>query len=455
MFPGFSSFLTRRMETSDRAILLCLRWLFFLVLLFLFLYSVDDKATILSQPQMLLRLGLLASYGLSNIALTWATRRGFSLVRWSMPIFLIDLGLIGAVLYNSVGPDMDLYLMCFLIIYLSTLGRQIRDAMPVAIVACVLYGVLLYHRHPQADLMNPIILLRFPFFLIFALFTSYLSHKTEESRRKIEQMQEVQHLLANELRQAMTELRDKQAMLLQAEKLSAMGNMAGALAHEIRNPLSVIVGYVEDILTDLPPQETLIKVLESVRRSAVRCQDLMNNLLSFARRPKESEHFLLKDALEETLTLVRMSAKMTQVQCLFDVRANPTVAARRSEIQQVFINLMGNAVDAMPKGGTLTVILEEEVSAGVNWVKVSIQDTGTGIPEDIRKRIFEPFFTTKPVGKGTGLGLSIVQDIVRSCGGLLQVQSELHKGTTFVVHLPRESAAAESQEPDLKTVASS
>jgi two-component system, NtrC family, sensor kinase len=344
---------------------------------------------------------------------------------------------------------MDLYLMCFLIIYLSTLGRQVRDALPLALIACLLYGVLLVHRHPKVDLMDPQLLLRFPFFLIFALFTSYLSHKSEEGKRKIEQMKEVQHLLSSELQKAMVELRDKQTMLLQAEKLSAMGNMAGALAHEIRNPLSVIVGYVEDILQDLPPPETLHKVLEAVRRSAVRCQELMDNLLSFARRPKESEPFLLKDALEETLTLVRMSAKMSQVQCLLDVRATPTIVARRTEIQQIFINLMSNAVDAMPKGGTLTVILDEDHTAGKDWVKVSVQDTGTGIPEDARKRIFEPFFTTKPIGKGTGLGLSIVQDIVRNCQGVLEVVSELHKGTTFVVYLPLEDvpAAAASIEP--------
>jgi signal transduction histidine kinase len=427
------AFFSKRLETSDRAILLYLRWLFFMVLCFLFLYSSDEAA---STSAFWTRIGLLGCYALSNIVLTWATRRGFSLERWSMPVFLIDLALIGMVLYHSVGMDMDLYLMCFLIIYLSTLGRRVRDALPLALVACVLYGLLLFHRHPKADLMDPQLLLRFPFFLVFALFTSYLSHKSEEGRRKLEQMKEVQHLLSSELQKAMVELRDKQTMLLQAEKLSAMGNMAGALAHEIRNPLSVIVGYVEDILQDMPPPDVLHKVLESVRRSAVRCQDLMSNLLSFARRPKESERFLLKDALEETLTLVRMSAKMSQVQCLLDIRATPTISARRTEIQQIFINLMSNAVDAMPKGGTLTVILDEDHSAGKDWVKVSVQDTGSGIPEDARKRIFEPFFTTKPVGKGTGLGLSIVQDIVRSCQGVLEVQSELHKGTTFVVYLP-------------------
>ena len=98
------------------------------------------------------------------------------------------------------------------------------------------------------------------------------------------------------------------------------------------------------------------------------------------------------------------------------------------------------------------VILEEDQSGGQPWVKVSIQDTGTGIPEDVRKRIFEPFFTTKPVGKGTGLGLSIVLDIVRSCRGVMEVQSELHKGTTFVVHLPLDSSPVNSDVPEKEAV---
>jgi signal transduction histidine kinase len=440
MVTKIRQYLSFRVDASDRWIVLSLRWLFFMVLLFIFLYSASETAPL---RQSTTRLSLLLAYAVSNLILTWVTRRGFNLQRWSIPVFVFDLLLIGLVLYNSIGADMDLYLMCFLIVYLSTMGRQIKDAIPVAAIAGLIYALLLFHRHPNTNLMDPQLLLRFPFFLIFALFSSYFAHKTEEGRQRIAQMQQVQHMMAEELQRAMVELRDKQTMLLQAEKLSAMGNMAGALAHEIRNPLSVIVGYVEDVLREMPPPETLQKVLEAVRRSAVRCQELMNNLLSFARRPKENETFLLRDALEETLTLVRMSAKMSQVQCLLDVRANPTVEARRSEIQQVFINLMSNAVDAMSSGGTLTVILEEEHSGGQRWIKVSIQDTGDGIPDEIRKKIFEPFFTTKPVGKGTGLGLSIVQDIIRTYSGLLEVQSELHKGTTFIVRLPLQTLSAD------------
>jgi signal transduction histidine kinase len=218
--------------------------------------------------------------------------------------------------------------------------------------------------------------------------------------------------------------------------MTAMGHMAGALAHEIRNPLSVIVGYVTDLLENRPPEDVLVKPLSAVRRSAERCNELMDNLLRFARRPKELEEFKVKDAIQEAMTLVRMSAKMSQVQCNLDARCDPVWSARRSELQQILINLMSNAVDAMPKGGTITVILEEDDSANRKWIKISVQDTGEGIPPEIRRRIFEPFYTTKSPGKGTGLGLSIVRDIVGNYQGVLEVQSEVHQGTTFVVRLP-------------------
>ncbi len=163
------------------------------------------------------------------------------------------------------------------------------------------------------------------------------------------------------------------------------------------------------------------------------------------------ETFKLKDALQEAITLVRMSAKMTQVQCNLDVHADPIMSARRNEIQQIFINLMSNALDAMQNGGTLTVILEEDTIAGQPWVRVSVKDTGEGISPEIRKRIFEPFFTTKAPGKGTGLGLSIVRDIVGNYQGVLEVQSEPHQGTTFIVRLPcRQTVQAE---PSMETEA--
>ena len=428
-----------RIETTDRAVLLWIRWLFFLVLSFLVLYTYNDKASL---GEVWLKVGLLAFYAVSNALLTWATRTKFELDRWSRPIFLTDIVLVLTSLYFSAGADRELYLLCFIIIYMSTLGRRVRDVIPLTLIASLLYALFLYHQNPNVNFLDPQVLLRLPFFLVLSLFTSYLSEQADQQARRISQMKEVQTALASELQKAMVDLRDKQSALVQAEKLTAMGHMAGALAHEIRNPLAVIVGYVNDLLEGRAAEDPLVRPLAAIRRSAERCGELMENLLRFSRQPKEAETFKMKDALQEAVALVRMSAKMTQVQCNLDVRADPLMSARRNEIQQIFINLMTNALDAMAGGGTLTVILEEEDTAGKHWVKVSVRDTGEGIPSEIRRRIFEPFFTTKASGKGTGLGLSIVRDIVGSYNGVLEVESEVHQGTTFVVRLPMTAAQA-------------
>jgi signal transduction histidine kinase len=439
-----------RFETTDRAVLLWIRWLFFLVLSFLVLYTYNDQATL---SEIWLKIGLLIFYAASNAVLMWATRHEFRLERWSRPIFLLDIILVSTSLYFSTGADTELYLLSFIIIYMSTLGRRVRDAIPLTLIASLLYALFLYHRNPNVNFLDPQLLLRLPFFLVLSLFTSYLSEQADRNASRIKQMKEVQTALAGELQKAMVDLRDKQSALVQAEKMTAMGHMAGALAHEIRNPLSVIVGYINDLLENRPAEDLLVKPLSAIRRSAERCNELMDNLLRFSRQPREPETFKMKDALQETITLVRMSAKMTQVQCNLDVRADPVMSARRSEIQQIFINLMTNALDAMNGGGTLTVILEEEKKAGKNWVKVFVHDTGEGIPPDIRRRIFEPFFTTKAPDKGTGLGLSIVRDIVGSYRGVLEVESVVHQGTTFVVRLPLDAAVQESPLPDSQSQA--
>src|SRR4051812_28766574 len=222
---------------GDRGVILWIRWLFFLVLSFLVLYTYNEHA---SFAELWLKTGLLAFYAVSNTLLMWATRAEFKLEKWSMPIFATDIALVSVSLYFSAGAETELYLMCFLIVYLSTLGRRVRDAIPLALIASLLYGLILFYKTPGIALWEPRILLRFPFFFVLSLFTSYLSEQTDLQKRRIDQMKEVQAALASELQIAMVSLRDKQTELIQAEKMTAMGHMAGALAHEIRNPLSVI-----------------------------------------------------------------------------------------------------------------------------------------------------------------------------------------------------------------------
>src|ERR1019366_7783008 len=274
-----------RFETTDRAALLWIRWLFFLVLSFLALYTYTVQATL---SEIWLKAGLLVFYAASNAFLMWATRRDFKLERWSRPIFVMDIVLVSTSLYFSAGADRDLYLLCFLIIYLSTLGRRVRDAIPLTLIASLLYALFLYHVNPNVNFLEPQLLLRLPFFLVLSLFTSYLSEQGDLNERRIVQMKQVQTALAGELQKAMVDLRDKQSALVQAEKMTAMGHMAGALAHEIRNPLSVIVGYVNDLLENRLVEDVLVKPLEAIRRSAVRCHELMDNLLRFSRQPKEA-----------------------------------------------------------------------------------------------------------------------------------------------------------------------
>lgn len=430
--------LSKRYDLSERAILLTVRWIMSTILCLLFIYSPTGPG----EPSMWLRLVVVSAYMASNGLLTWLTRK-VPLEKLTIPVFLTDVTLLSAALYCTIHPETDLYLMCFLIIYLSTLSRRSQDSLPLAITACCVYGLLTYYRSGSIPWTDPASLLRFTFLFVLALFMSYLADQAEHSRQKISEMQKVQGLLAAELQKTLIELRNKQSALIQAEKLTAMGHMAGALAHEIRNPLSVILGYVEDLLQSTPEPDTLKMCHLAIKRSAERCIDLMQNLLSFSRQPRESEHFLLKDALQEAITLVKIGAKMTQVQVVFDVLANPTINARRSEVQQVIVNLMTNAIDAMPKGGNLTLRLEEEDRAGKHWVKITVEDNGEGIPDSVRQHIFEPFYTTKPVGKGTGLGLSIVQDIVRQYEGYLEVESVLHKGTKMIVRWPCELSAEE------------
>lgn len=423
--------LKKRFDLSERAIFLIVRWLLASILFLLFVFAPSPDAAV-SFP---IRWALLGIYIATSLLLIFLTKK-YPLEKLAMPVFCVDVLLLCASLYWTLRPETDLYVMCFLIIYLSTLSRRSQDSLSLGLIACLIYGLLIYYRFGSIPFMDPAQLLRFAFLFVLALFTSHLADQTEQGRRKIQEMQKVQGLLAAELQKTLIELRDKQSALVQAEKLTAMGHMAGALAHEIRNPLSVIIGYVEDLLGNMPEPALVKTALSAINRSAVRCRDLMENLLSFSRQPKEIEQFLLKDALQESITLVKIGAKMTQVQCVFDVKANPMISARRSEIQQIFVNLMTNALDAMPKGGDLTLRLEEEERSNRPWVKVTVEDNGEGIPESVRQHMFEPFYTTKPVGKGTGLGLSIVQDIIQQYEGYMEVESEVHKGTRMIVRWP-------------------
>ena len=241
-----------------------------------------------------------------------------------------------------------------------------------------------------------------------------------------------------------TERRKLEGMLLQSEKLSAIGQLAAGVAHEINNPLGIILGFAQSTVKHLKPgDEALALPLKTIEREAVRCKNLVQNLLVFSRISKNErfQEINLNDAMESALSLISAQAKTRNVELVKELGAGSShIHADKTQVQQILINLANNAIDAMPKGGTL--LFKTSLSAKrPGYVEILVRDTGDGIPKAMQKKVFEPFFTTKEVGQGTGLGLSLVYEIVEKHGGSIELESEEGKGTEFSVHLPIHPAA--------------
>ncbi len=205
------------------------------------------------------------------------------------------------------------------------------------------------------------------------------------------------------------------------------------MAHEINTPLTGISSYIQMLQKKLTDTH-YAQILEKVEAQTDRVARIIKNLLTFSRSPSEAsfQRIDLKSSIEEILSLIDYKLKTMNIRLILDIAPVPPLYAQGERLQQVFINIILNALDAMPGGGELRISLSREGEA----VVVRIADTGTGIKPEIRSRIFDPFFTTKGVGKGTGLGLSISYAIVKEHDGRIDVQSEVGHGSTFTITLP-------------------
>ncbi len=231
-----------------------------------------------------------------------------------------------------------------------------------------------------------------------------------------------------------TELKAAQLQLLQAEKLSTIGQVISGVAHELANPLSGVLGYSQLVLARHGAHPAMREV-ERIHESALRCQKIVKNLLSFARAHKPERRFLgVNGILEKTLDLKHYQLQVNNVQVIREMDASvPMTMLDFHQMEQVFLNLINNAQQAMSgRPGRLVVrtLLQNEK------IHVEIEDSGDGIDEKTIPRIFDPFFTTKPLGEGTGLGLSVSYGIVKEHGGSIYARSRPGEGTTFVIELP-------------------
>jgi len=230
-------------------------------------------------------------------------------------------------------------------------------------------------------------------------------------------------------------LRNTQAQLLQSEKLAAMGRLTSQIAHELNNPLYGIMNTLELLKTEIPPQSKRRKILEMALSETVRLTDLLRKMLSFSKPDEEEKQPVdVNVVLEEILLLVRKQLQESSIKISTSFEEElPQVYASRNQLRQVFLNMVSNARDAMPEGGTLTI----KTTATRNDVRIEVSDTGVGIREEHISKIFDAFFTTKEGTKGVGLGLSVCYGFIQEHGGDIRVSSQRGKGTSFTIILPK------------------
>jgi two-component system NtrC family sensor kinase len=232
--------------------------------------------------------------------------------------------------------------------------------------------------------------------------------------------------------------------LMQSSKMAALGKMAAGVAHEVNNPLAVIkekAGWIHDLLDeeDVRKSENFQEFKDAVDKIEIhveRAKKVVHRLLGFARRMEPlRESVDVNAVIEQTLSFLENEAKYRNISITSQMQQNlPRILSDTSQLQQVFLNILNNAIDAIGKGGDISITTQADLRK--KEIRVSIHDSGPGIPKEIEKKIFDPFFTTKNVGKGTGLGLAISYSIIEKLGGTLRLENENGKGASFIITLP-------------------
>ncbi len=272
-----------------------------------------------------------------------------------------------------------------------------------------------------------------------ALAKGDLSHKiTVHPSDEIGELCETFNMMAASLDERDRKL--KQYMherLSQSEKLASLGRLAAGVAHEINNPLTGVLTYSHLLLKKTPSGNPDREDLEVIVRETTRCRQIVKELLDFARETKsQRKPSDLNKVIRDTISLVENQVSFQRVKIHARLgRDLPEIPIDANEVQQVFTNLALNAAEAMPDGGVITITTS--LDGDGEFVRAEVSDTGMGIPEENLSKIFDPFFTTKEAGAGTGLGLSVTYGIIQRHDGTIEVTSEVGKGTTFTIRLPR------------------
>jgi two-component system, NtrC family, sensor kinase len=233
-----------------------------------------------------------------------------------------------------------------------------------------------------------------------------------------------------------TQRRNMEQQLLQADKLASLGQLSAGVAHEINNPLGLILGYTQLMLREEPDFSQKYEDLKTIEKHTRNCKTIVEALLNFARKTETKKVLVdVNCAVEQVITVIRHQFELSgiAVNTLYDSDL-PQALGDSEKLKQVVMNLVMNARQSISGTGKLTVSTRYDKIN--NKIVIAVEDTGSGIPSHVVSRIFDPFFTTKPTGQGTGLGLSVSYGIVKEHGGEITVDSEPEKGSLFSVTLP-------------------
>lgn len=354
--------------------------------------------------------------------------------------FFVDLGFILALVGITGGIKSEFYLALYVLAALHSFYFGLFQGVGGATAISLLYlGLILLLRN--GSIHWTYVAMRIAFLLVIALFLGLLSEREKREREKIQALNLELERKNIHLQRAHAELKETQEQVLQTEKMAALGTFVSGVAHEINNPAGIILSRIEVMLMDAQEKglpSDILHDLKVVEKHVRRIADIAGHLLTFSRRstPEFSE-VKVNEIIQEIRMLLEKQLKKEKITLNLSLESHlPVLYGDSNQVEQVIVNIMNNARDAMPNGGTLDLITSVREANGKQYVRVAIRDTGTGIPPEQMKRIFDPFFTTKERGKGTGLGLSVSYSIIKEHGGTIEVESEVSKGTTFTMTLP-------------------
>jgi len=351
----------------------------------------------------------------------------------SEAIFLLDQNKIIIRLNQSAAEQLNIN-------YTGAIGRQFEDLVEKADIYSEFYSDL-YKESPEKTVL--VRLKRSANSRICEMTQTPVYNEAGDAIGTVRVLKDITSRL-----QAEEDKKRLEAQLKQAQKMEAVGTLAGGIAHDFNNILSAVIGYAEIALEDVTEDTLLKKNLKEVLKAGERARELVNQILAFSRHSEETlQPLKVKIILKEALKLLRASLPST-IEIVQNIESDGCVLASPTQIHQILMNLCTNAGHAMQaRGGRLNVSLTDveldsrftSQNPGASpgpYLKLTVSDTGHGIPQEVLDRIFDPFFTTKGIGEGTGMGLAVVHGIITNYGGIIQIESKADKGTTFDIFIP-------------------